>query len=69
MFMCYWRGAYTSNIIHVDIIRNSVFNGKNQAYRGVQTKVAYFILLKRTTVSLIGRRIDILLVDRDLHNG
>jgi len=33
----------------IDVIRNSVFSGKTQLInRGVQTKVAYFILLKST---------------------
>ena len=56
-------------IMTIDVIRNSVFNGKTQLIEGYKLKWPISFYWKSHTVSLIGRRINIVLVECDLHNG
>jgi len=53
----------------IDVIRNSVFNGKPQLIEGYKQKWPISFYWIAHAVSLIGRRIDILLVECDLNNG
>jgi len=53
----------------IEVFRNWVFNETQQLIEGYKQKWRISFYWKAHTVSLIGRLIDILLVECDLHNG
>jgi len=63
-----WCRKHWNNAVIV-VIRNSVFNRKTQLKEGDKQRWPISFYWKPHTVTLIRRRINILLVECDLHNG